>query len=298
MKLSTNVVLRPGHWPVFVASLLLVAGILAACDAMQPVEEITFDNPVDPGGDEFVPPTTTITSGPADGSTVSTEEVTFAWEGNDDATLFQLRITGGEWDGIWGQWDTHTSLMLGFLDETDYTFEVRSGYPAESGDPQEIDETPESRSFTVDAMQGPALRMTPTRLTESVNNTFSIDIIAEDVVDLTMTRITIRFDPGFIQYADSYTYGSFLTGNGGSILEYPSYVDQDSGIVEFNFGVAGANPPGVSGTGTIMTIQFRGTISGSSDITFGAANTLLRNHLNQGISITAGDLRGARIIIH
>lgn len=297
MKPSNTVVLRQGHWPAFVATLLLFTGVLAACDAMNPVEEITFENPVDPSGDAFVSPTTTITGGPSDGSTVSTEEVTFTWEGNDNATLFQVRITGGEWDGTWGQWDTHTSLLIGFLDEVGYTFEVRSGYPSDSGDPVEIDETPESVSFTVDAMQGPALRMTPTRLTESVNNTFSIEIIAEDVVDLTMTQITIRFNSSFIQYADSYTYGSFLTGNGGSILEFPSYVDQGAGVVEFNFGIAGANPPGVSGTGTIMTVFFRGTSSGSSDMTFGAANTLLRNHLNQGITITAGNLRGARIII-
>jgi len=291
---------KPGLWPASVAVLLLVTGFLTACehftDALSPVEPPEFENPIDPGGSEFVPPTTMITEGPSDGSTVTTDQVAFTWQGNENATLFQVRITGGEWDGSWSSWSGMQSLTLDFLDELTYTFEVRSGYPS-SGDPEHVDDTPESRNFTVDAVQGPALRMSPTRIHTPNNTTFDLQIIAEDVSDLTMTRIRIRFNTGFLQYADSYAFGSFLTSNGGSILEFDPFIDNVTGIVELNFGVAGANPPGVSGTGTILTVSFRAVGTGTTDVIFGPANTLLRDHLNQGISITTQDLHGARVII-
>ncbi len=297
MKPSTNVVSRLGHWSAFIASFLLVTGLLAACEAIQAPEDIIFDNPVDPGGDVFVPPTTTITSGPADGSTVNTDLVTFTWDGNANATLFQVRITGIGWPGTWGQWGPQRSFALGNLDEMDYTFEVRSGYPTDSGDPVFIDDTPESVTFTVDAMQGPALRMTPTRQQQSINATFPIDIVAEDVTDLTMTQIRIAFDSNLLQYADNYTFGSFLTSNGGDVLQFTPYVDQGAGIMEFNFGIAGASPPGVSGTGVILTVYFRAINSGTANIGFRFADTFLRNHLNSGIPISTSDLRGALVII-
>ncbi len=301
MKLSNAVVLRPGSWPAFVASLLMVSGLLVTCDAMNPVEDINFENPVDPGADPgiFVQPDTRITGGPGDGSTINTNEVTFTWDANDDerAMLFQVRITGVGWPDTWCDWGGERSLFIGNLDETDYTFEVRSGLDSDSGIPDYPDETPESRTFTVDAMQGPALRMTPTYQVQDINNTFSVDIVAEDVTDLTMIQIQIIFDPNLLQYADNYAFAPFLTSNGGSILNFNPEVDQGAGIVEFNFGIAGASPPGVSGTGVILTVHFRATNSGTASIGFRFANTHLRNHLNNGIPISTSDLRGALVII-
>jgi hypothetical protein len=289
---------KPGHWPAIFAALILVTVFLAACDALAPVEEITFENPIDPAGSEFVPPTTTITGGPSDGSTVTTNSATFDWTGNKSDMHFRYRMSGGEWAGTgWSPWGTQQSYTMDFLDELSYSFEVQAGYANDPGDPTEVDDTPESRDFTVDAVQGPALRMSPTRIHAPNNTTFDLQIIAEDVTDLTMTKIRIRFNPGFLQYADSYAFGSFLTSNGGSILEFDPFIDNLTGIVELNFGVAGANPPGVTGTGTILTVSFRAVGTGTTDIIFGPANTLLRDHLNQGITITTQDLHGARVII-
>jgi hypothetical protein len=112
-----------------------------------------------------------------------------------------------------------------------------------------------------------------------------------------MSKVVIRFNASMIQFTESFTYGTFLTSNGGSVLEFDPVIDNGSGYLEFNFGIAGANPPGVSGTGVILTLQFRGINPGSSDVTFGVTNTLLRNHDNNTITITSSDLYGARVII-
>ncbi|MCK4771679.1 MAG: hypothetical protein KAT18_02065 [Candidatus Latescibacteria bacterium] len=289
---------KPGHWPASVAALLLVTGFLTACDALAPVEEITFENPIDPSGSEFVPPTTTITGGPSDGSTVTTNSATFDWTGNKSDTRFRYRMSGGEWAGTgWSPWGTQQSYTMDFLDELSYSFEVQAGYANDPGDPTEVDDTPESRDFTVNAVTGPALRLSPTRIHSPNNTTFDLQIIAEDVTDLTMSKITIRFNSGMLQYADSYSYGTFLTSNGGSVQYFDPVIDNVSGLLEFNFGIAGGSTAGVSGTGMILTISFRGTSTGTTDVTFGAANTLLRNDDNNPITITPSDLYGARVII-
>ncbi len=300
MKSSTTAALRPGPWPAFVASLLMVSGLLFACDAMNPVEEITFKNPVDPGADPgiFVVPDTRITGGPGNDDTVFSNEVTFTWDAGDDerAMLFQIRITGVGWPDTWSDWGGERSLFLGNLDETNYIFEVRCGLDPGSGDPEHQDDTPASVSFNVDAMQGPALRMTPTRQVLDINNTFSVDIVAEDVSDLTMAQIRITFDSNLLQY-DNYSYGSLLTSNGGNPMQFDPDIDQNAGFVEFSFGIAGGSPLGVSGTGVILTINFRATNSGAANIGFRFADTLLRNSLNAPIPISTSDLRGALVII-
>ena len=298
MKPLIKKVPRLGLWPACAAALILITGALTACtEALTPVEEPVIDNPIDPQNPDYDPPTVTITGGPSDGSTVSNDQVTFTWQGNKTNLRFRFRITGGEWDGTWQSWSTQTSYTLDYLDELSYTFEVQSGDANDPDDPVQVSDTTDSRTFTVDAVQGPALRMSPTRTYSSTNSTISLDIVAEDITDLTMTRVRIQFNSSLLQFEGSYSFGSFLTSNGGDVLNFDPYVDNVSGIVEFNFGVAGASPPGVSGTGTILIVDFRATGTGTTDVTFSPTYTLLRNDDNNPITIASSDLYGSRVII-
>ena len=70
---------------------------ITSCDMIiPPEEESELDNPRDPDNpDTFEAPETTITSGPADSSTVNTSTVTFEYESNAD--LFQTRLNGSDW---------------------------------------------------------------------------------------------------------------------------------------------------------------------------------------------------------
>ena len=91
-----------------------------------------------------IPPSTSITSGPAEASFVSSENITFAWSGSDDmpgALLFSYRMDGAEWSAF----DAATSHAFAGLAEGLHTFSVKARDSAGNEDP-----TPAARSFTVD----------------------------------------------------------------------------------------------------------------------------------------------------
>ena len=149
-------------WRLFRAVLFIafIAGNLLAvtsCDmVVPPEEESEYDNPRDPENpDTYVAPLTTITSGPSEGSTVNTSTVTFEYESNAD--LFQTRIDSGSWS----VWSSALSTTFEYLDEGPYTFEVRSAYDPGTGAPTDIEETPKSVTFIVNAVTGPSLRLSP-----------------------------------------------------------------------------------------------------------------------------------------
>ena len=80
-----------------VLAVLLAA--VTACDQIilpEEPEEPVYDNPVDPDSPDFVAPQTTITDGPAEGSTISTNSATFTWQGNLSGMLFQARLNGSD----------------------------------------------------------------------------------------------------------------------------------------------------------------------------------------------------------
>jgi len=98
------------------------------------------------------PPETQLTGGPADGSVVTSNAVTFDFTGSDDLTplaslRFQARLDGGSYDGL----ATETSRSYTGLSDGAHSFEVRAADLAGL-----VDATPEVRAFTVDA-QGPAI---------------------------------------------------------------------------------------------------------------------------------------------
>lgn len=301
-------------WATALLCLVLAGGVLTiagGCGTLlvpEEPEDPVFDNPIDPDSPDHVAPQTSITGGPADGSTVTSSSVTFSWSGNSGATLFQIRITGGvygidwtPWSGMfaneWSPWTSDTSVTLDFLDELTYTFEVSAGYPsnASGGDPDEWDTTPESRSFTVNAVTGPALRLSPRVTAVSQNGTFDLDIIAEDVTDLAMLNMRIVWNTADIQYSSVWEIGTFLGSNGGDVLNLGTTGEEGTGAWELAIGVAGGSPPGISGTGVIATLHFRAISSGVHTISFVSSSTELRDHLNNPINPTG--LIPARVIV-
>ena len=245
--------------------ILLLAAALTACTAIVPPEpdDPVYDNPQDPDGNEYVAPETTITTGPAEGSTVGSSEVNLAWSGNRTGMLFQGRLNGSAWT----PWSSATSITLRYLDEGNYTFEVRAGYPSgTAADPTDFDETPASRSFTVDAVHGSSLRLSP--LAQEVNNgtSFQVQLIAEEVSDLMLVTSTLHFEPLHLRVL-SMTDGPFLTSTGGSIASYNGF-DNTAGTIEVNMATATGTPPGVSGSGVVLTITFQVKSVRESSVTF------------------------------
>jgi len=89
------------------------------------------------------PPTVTITSGPADSSTVSTTQVTYEWTGNDtDGTVTGYYYSFDQDPP--NVWTTDTSVASGVLSEGSHTFRIVA-----VDDQYELSDV-ESRTFTVE----------------------------------------------------------------------------------------------------------------------------------------------------
>lgn len=262
-----------------VAVLLLSLG---ACEMLVPVEpeEPVYDNPRDPQGTGFVAPETTITAGPSNGSTITSSQATFEWTGNKPGMLFRVRLDGG----TWSEWTSVTSYTWGFLNERQYTFEVQSGYdPGQGNDPSQFDDTPASVTFTVDAVDGPSLLFFPRQTMAASGTQFNVLLVAEEVLNVMLVSTEIVFDPAHLAVI-SVTDGDFMTSTGGSIASYTSW-DNSTGRIYINLATATGSPPGVSGTGNLVTIRFTAKNNSESNVTFVSANTLMRNPLNQTITI-------------
>ncbi len=287
--------------------IVTIAGGCGTLLVPEEPDDPVFDNPIDPDAPDHVSPQTSISGGPSDGSTVTSSSVTFSWSGNTGATMFQVRVSGGAygtdwpaWSGMfangWSSWTTDTSVTLNFLDELTYTFMVRAGYPSNmtGGDPSEWDDTPETIGFTVNAVSGPALRLSPRVTPIALNGTFDIDIVADGVTDLAMLNLRIVWNPSRIQHISEWDQGPFLSSNGGDVLTLGTTGEEASGAWELAIGIAGGSPASVSGTGVIATLHFRAIGTGVHAIAF-VEPTELRDHNNNTISPTG--LIAATVIV-
>ncbi len=274
--------LSPSIRKITVLLVLLLAGT-AGCDMIvdlieEPPEEPPVDNPLDPdpGNPNFVPPSTTILS-PSSGATSTTASVTVTWQGNQGVVAFQDSLAGGRWSA----WSSRTSRTFGPLDEGSHTVFVRAAYDTTVA--VLIEDTPASVSFTVDAVQGTSLRFSPPYLEGPRTGDIEVSLVAEDVTDLMMVKAVFTFDPDVITI-DDWNESDFLVSNGGTVLAY-AVVDNAAGRFEINLSVVGADPAGVSGTGTLITLTFAGTAAGLSSLTFVDAETELRDPSNDPIAI-------------
>jgi len=275
--------------------LLLLAAISSqGCDQIVNTigEELPdpppVDNPIDPDPDNpsFVPPNSEIIS-PTTGTTLTTPGVTVTWSGNQGVVAFQDSLSGGSWS----YWSSATSRVLEHLEDGSYAFYVRAAYDTSIA--ALIEATPDSVEFTVDAVQGTSLKFSPLYLEGSTSDFFDLDIVAEDVSNVMLVKAVVTFNPNLVTVED-WIDGDFLTSNGGYLLPYYD-LDNVSGRLEINLSIVEANPAGVSGTGILTTIRFRGEGTGDADIDFESANTLMRNPANQNITIQ--NLVGALIRI-
>lgn len=225
-----------------VISLVL---LLFSCDKIQ-------ENPLDPENPDYTPPETFITMEALEGAVLDTSTVTITWSGNDLTVEYAYSLNG-DWSG----WSSVTSVTLNYLDEGDYTFSVKGRYASEVED-----ESPATVNFSVDMVQGPALRVY-TLLTEmNVGSTQNISIYAEDVEELVIIRFQVQYDAGLLSLSpQAVTKGKLLTG----IAEMVFIVEEIStGLLEVNVGIPSNS--GVTGTGSLVILPFTSKSAGSTAI--------------------------------
>lgn len=248
-------------------------------------EDFAPDNPLDPENPEYIPPFVTITDGPQDGSTVSSSSVDFEWDGNEPAMIFRYRKN----DESWSDWVSSKSKTFNYLDEGGYTVSVQGQYT--TGDTSEV----VSSSFTVDAVSGSAIRFYRLYTEASLGDQITLDIYAEEVVNLAGAEIVVEFDAESVYY-QSVSPGDFFYLNGGEMLLFDTLtVDAGTGTLRLDAAVLGGEPEYVSGTGVMASLVFQANGTGETEISFNAGATTLRKANNDVIEIE--ELVGGLVMI-
>lgn len=220
------------------------------------------------------PPETTILEGPDEGETVRSAQVGFRWQGNTRFVReFQYRLDGS----AWSTWGPGTSATL-VLDEGEHTFEVKSRIPPEQDVPGIEEVVPELRGpFVVDALQGPALWLSPRQVSVKVGETVALKVMAEEVTDLMLAHLEVRYDQTRLNWVEAQA-GTFLGLNGAEVLEFEK-PDQARALGILDLGAAGGQPHGVSGSGVLAELRFRATARGNAEVRLGDS-TQVRDSVN------------------
>jgi hypothetical protein len=212
---------------------------------------------------------TYITSGPEDGSAINEPSATFQYRGSNELVQeFSYRCTtqqetGGPTSvGNWSAWSPDTSIILEHLDQGDYVFEVRGRY-----EPENEDETPARRTFTVD-IPGPGILLKPFKQEAILGEEFEIDVVADHVEDVMLVHLILKFELGQLQALDATP--------GGIFQDYPpaffKTIDNSEGVVDITISTIGAEPSRINGTETIATIRFKSLSAGETIIDFDSAS--------------------------
>lgn len=126
------------------------------------------------------------------------------------------------------------------------------------------------------------LTLSPASTTKQLGETLTIDVIAGDVIDLYAWQLDIQFNPAVLSLIMQIE-GPFLAGAGPTLFT-PGFVDNAAGSASFIFNSLQGLIPGASGTGTILTLTFKGVGAGTSAIEI--LNPLLLNGTLDDIQAT------------
>ena len=231
--------------------LLILTLFFVSCEGD---EDVT--NLLDPGGGDYDPPETTIVSGP-DNITLTTDDLTYTFTGNELVTEFSYRLDVGTMIGNWSDWSTEASVTFTNLDEGSHTFNVKGRY-------SDVDEdgSPATATFTVDAVTGPSILFYPRSPSVPINSVFSVDIVAEEVDGVSGIEIEIEYEDDYLTLQGDLIQGSVLTDE--IVVEEVS-----SESIRVTIGItAGADGENLIGTETLFSLQFTSIQTGTSEISF------------------------------
>ena len=111
------------------------------------------------------------------------------------------------------------------------------------------------------------------------DDTFTLDIYAEDVTDLVKWQFDIAFDPVLLEAIDARK-GHFLESEGRATFFQNGTIDNQSGKI-IGLSEAGLNGNSVSGTGLLLSVTFLAKAGGKTQLTLD--NFLFGNSSDQAI---------------
>ncbi|TES93902.1 MAG: hypothetical protein E3J87_01300 [Candidatus Cloacimonadota bacterium] len=221
------------------------------------------------------PPDTEIIY-PENGDTLSNALIKFEWKGLNNPDKYCYKLDEETWSG----WTKDTTAEF-FLDEGSHTFTAKARNKMNSED-----KSPAVCSFYIDAIKGPALWIKNRKTEAPVSLPCSIKVYAENVTNLMLGYIKLMYENSKIKIGSIIADTTFLTKNGGEIQIIPEFNDSLP-YLEVTIGVVGGEPKGVSGTGSLFTINFLLKVSDSTEIAF-SSETEIRDTLNNPIPLDGG----------
>jgi len=97
-----------------------------------------------------------------------------------------------------------------------------------------------------------------------IGDTFTLDISAEDVLDLAGWQFDIAFDSAVLE-AINVNEGDFLKTEGGTTFFQSGNIDNAAGKIG-GLSAARLSPQGVSGTGTLLQVNFKAKSAGETEL--------------------------------
>jgi len=239
---------------------LLISLILLLCWSCQSFIDPQLDNPNDTTSVELIAPVTIILDGPEYNSTVTSPDVTFRWTGNESAYEYKYLFDNLEWSA----WSTDTVARFQYLDENYHVFSIKS-----RTEKQTEEDSIHVRIFTVNAIDGPALRFYPRHINVSTNEVFTIEVYAEEVSDVAGVYLEIPMNPAGLEYISHIVYTSgdaFLAKGSDNVLSVEE--TDESQLLKISLARVSGSAPEVSGTGALVQMIYRYVGTENTEIDF------------------------------
>ncbi len=116
-----------------------------------------------------------------------------------------------------------------------------------------------------------------------VGQSIGVDVMISGIQDLYGYQFSLSFNPALLQ-ANGGTEGSFLSAGGNTFFDAGT-VDNSAGTVSYAFDTLLSAVPGVSGSGTLIHLNFTALSAGTAALNF--SDVIFLNSLSADINVTA-----------
>ncbi len=124
--------------------------------------------------------------------------------------------------------------------------------------------------FTSASAQQAVVSVDPPSQSVDAGNSFSINVMVDDVSNLGAYEFVIQYDPALVSF-QSASNGPFLGSTGRSLYLLNPVVDPVAGTVRYGCGTLGGGD-GPSGSGELATLTFNALAAGQSSLDFTTVN--------------------------
>ncbi|MBT5873664.1 MAG: PKD domain-containing protein [Candidatus Latescibacteria bacterium] len=223
-------------------------------------------------------PEVRFASGPDEEQSANSRTATFelAAKRTSGAVEFSTRLDGGQWSA----WSEDPFVSYGGLEESSsfglHEIEARARtFVGESA--------VATRFFSVDALQGPSIRIAPSEIEIDTGERLTIQVVLEEVSGVLGGNVILIFDPEKVSVTDVS-----MSRQAGSLVEetpqISPFISNEDGRLVVGFAAPGLDT-GINGTGAIIDLVIVATSNSSIAI---SGQSTLRDLANQDIPLTIG----------